>query len=160
MQENERSRYEKVEEEEAVLRNLFPSPPSHYTKYTTHDLHLLELLRERAGGADLSTVKQFKLLSYQTDVPEWPLAQLEKPRVDWIVGTGIIRRALMGSALADKRGTTSLAELGGHQLYLADPSVDRRPALRSILRSMLQQTEWINVLVQNVMAAANDLPPV
>ena len=64
--------------------------------------------------------------------------------------------------------------------------IDRRPALRSILRSLLvtysklltsllappptnsfegepewkQHLEWINVLAQNVMAAANDLRPV
>ena len=63
---------------------------------------------------------------------------------------------------------------------------DRRPALRSILRSLLvtyskllsallappptsssegdaewkQQLEWINILAQNIMAAANDLRPV
>ncbi|KZT08194.1 uncharacterized protein LAESUDRAFT_724208 [Laetiporus sulphureus 93-53] len=173
-----------MEEEEAELRNPFPSPPSHYTKYTTHNLYLLELLRERAGSVDLSTVNQYELLSGQMDVPEWPLVQLEKPRVDWIVEDG--HYTVFGENWPIKEGIPSLAELGGHQLYPADPSVDRRPALRSILRSMLvtyshlldallappptapstgppeweQQTEWINVLAQNVMAAANDLRPV
>jgi hypothetical protein len=102
-----------------------------------------------------------------------------------------------------KEPVHSLAELGGHQLYPADPSVgssfgivaarpalicflDRRPALLSILRSMLvaysaltgslleppppissdvqpewkRNAEWINVMAQNLMAAANDLRPV
>ena len=84
-----------------------------------------------------------------------------------------------------KEKIPSLEELGGHQLYPQDPSVDRRPALRSILRSILvtysklldsllappptsssqleaewkQHLEWINILAQNIMAAANDLRP-
>lgn len=103
-----------------------------------------------------------------------------------------------------KETIPSLAELGGHQLYPADPStgesdarhyltraliiisLDRRPALLSILRSLLvtysnltgavldppaapystvppewqRHVEWITVLAQNLMAAANDLRPV
>ena len=85
-----------------------------------------------------------------------------------------------------KEKIPSLEELGGHQLYPQDPSVDRRPALRSILRSILvtysklldsllappptsssqleaewkQHLEWINILAQNIMAAANYLRPV
>ena len=101
-----------------------------------------------------------------------------------------------------KEKIPSLEELGGHQLYPADPSVgashspqadyasddrqDRRPALSNVLRSMLvtysqlldallappptsasatppvwqKQVEWITVLAQNIMAAANDLRPV
>ena len=103
-----------------------------------------------------------------------------------------------------KETIPSLADLGGHQLYPADPSVgeyskptphtralifislDRRPALLSILRSLLvtysnltaailapppsphstvppewqRHVEWITVLAQNLMAAANDLRPV
>lgn len=74
-----------MEEEEAELRNPFPSPPSHYKNYTTHNLQLLSLLRERAGDGDLSSFNQYEALSDQTDVPDWPLIQLEKPRVDWIV---------------------------------------------------------------------------
>jgi len=80
----------------------------------------------------------------------------------------------------------SLAELGGHQLYPADPSVDRRPALKTVLKSLLvtysrllnavllppptassaappewqKQLEWITIMAQNIMAAANDLRPV
>jgi len=85
-----------------------------------------------------------------------------------------------------KETIPSLAELGGNQLYPADPSADRRPALLSILRSMLvtysklttsllappptvsstatpdwqRHVEWITVLAQNIMAAANDMRPV
>ena len=79
-----------MDEEETELRNPFPSPPSHYQNYTTHNLKLLSLLRERAEpeGIDLSNVNQLAILSDQSDVPEWPLAQLEKPRVDWILEEG------------------------------------------------------------------------
>lgn len=80
-----------MDEEETELRNPFPSPPSHYTKYTTHNLALLALLRERADGsssAEISSLKQYELLSDQPEVPDWPLAQLEKPRVDWILEEG------------------------------------------------------------------------
>ena len=31
---------------------------------------------------------QREVLKDQTDVPDWPLAQLEKPRVDWILEEG------------------------------------------------------------------------
>ena len=79
-----------MDEEETELRNPFPSPPSHYQNYTAHKLKLLSLLRERAEpeGIDLSNVNQLAILSDQPDVPEWPLAQLEKPRVDWILEEG------------------------------------------------------------------------
>lgn len=74
-----------MDDEETELRNPFPSPPSHYTNYTTHNLTLLKLLRERAGNdGDLSQPNQNEVLADQTDVPEWPLVSLEKPRVDWI----------------------------------------------------------------------------
>ena len=79
-----------MDEEETELRNPFPSPPSHYQNYTAYNLKLLSLLRERAGPeeTDLSNVNQPAILSDQPDVPEWPLAQLEKPRVDWILEEG------------------------------------------------------------------------
>ena len=77
-----------MDEEEAELRNPFPSPPSHYTNYTTHNLDLLRLLKGRADNEDLSQVNQHEVLSDQADVPEWPLATLEKPRVDWILEEG------------------------------------------------------------------------
>jgi mediator of RNA polymerase II transcription subunit 7 len=79
-----------MDEEETELRNPFPSPPSHYQNYTAHNLKLLSLLGERAEpeGIDLSNVNQRAILSDQSDVPEWPLAQLEKPRVDWILEEG------------------------------------------------------------------------
>ena len=79
-----------MDEEETELRNPFPSPPSHYQNYTAHNLKLLGLLSERAEpeGIDLSNVNQRAILSDQSDIPEWPLAQLEKPRVDWILEEG------------------------------------------------------------------------
>lgn len=72
-----------MDEDNAELRNPFPSPPSHYTKYTTHNLHLLSLLRERSP--DDPDPNQHEVLKDQADVPDWPLVQLEKPRVDWIL---------------------------------------------------------------------------
>ncbi|KAH9891737.1 MED7 protein-domain-containing protein [Cubamyces lactineus] len=175
-----------MDDEETELRNPFPSPPSHYARYTNHNLKLLSLLRERLGpDADLYSINQYEVLSDQTDLPDWPLAQLEKPRVDWILEEG--HYTVFGDTWFIKEKIPSLAELGGHQLYPADPSVDRRPALRSVLRSILvtyskllsalllppptassahiepewkRHLEWINVLAQNIMAAANDLRPV
>lgn len=76
------------DELDGELRSPFPSPPSHYTKYTTHNLELLALLKQRtAESADLES-DQHQVLSDQPDVPEWPLTQLEKPRVDWILEEG------------------------------------------------------------------------
>lgn len=77
-----------MEEEEAELRNPFPSPPSHYKNYTNHNIQLLTLLRERVGDVDLSSVNQYEVLSDQQDVPDRPLAQLEKPRADWVKEEG------------------------------------------------------------------------
>lgn len=78
-----------MEEEETELRNPFPSPPSHYTQYTSTNLALLELLKQRAGPqTDISSVNQHEVLSDQTDVPDWHLSKLEKPRVDWILEEG------------------------------------------------------------------------
>lgn len=74
------------DEQEAELRNPFPSPPSHYTDYTTHNLQLFLLLKERTEGQNASELTQTEILSDQNDVPEWPLTSLEKPRVDWIRG--------------------------------------------------------------------------
>ena len=75
------------DEQEAELRNPFPSPPSHYTNYTAHNLKLLSLLRERAEGQNAG-LTQIEILSDQADVPEWPLTSLEKPRVDWMLEEG------------------------------------------------------------------------
>lgn len=72
------------DEQEAELRNPFPSPPSNYTNYTTHNLQLFSLLKERTEGQNASELTQTEILADQTDVPEWPLTSLEKPRVDWI----------------------------------------------------------------------------
>ena len=74
------------DDQEAELRNPFPSPPSHYTNYTSHNLQLLSLLRTRAAEEDaIDASRQQELLSDQANVPSWPLTQLEKPRVDWIL---------------------------------------------------------------------------
>jgi len=94
---------------------------------------------------------------------------------------------VFGDTWQVKESIPSLAELGGHQLYPSDPTVDRRPALLAILRSMLvtyssllgslleppntvstaglqqewqRYVEWITILSQNLMAAANDLRPI
>ncbi|KAI0308293.1 MED7 protein-domain-containing protein [Multifurca ochricompacta] len=171
------------DEQEAELRNPFPSPPSHYTSYTTHNLKLLSLLNERTNGQNTSEQIQKDILSDQVDVPEWPLTSLEKPRVDWIQEEGYYN--VFGDTWFLKETIPSLGEVGGHQLYPEDPAADRRPSLLSILKSMLvtyssflgallapssatstappewhRQVEWITILAQNVMAAANDLRPV
>ena len=79
-----------MNDDDAELRNPFPSPPSHYANYTTHNLNLLRLLRERTEGSSPdpgapAASAQFEILRDQTDVPDWPLTQLERPRVDWIL---------------------------------------------------------------------------
>jgi hypothetical protein len=76
------------DEQDAELRNPFPSPPSHYINFTTHNLKLLSLLKERAKGQEVSETAQREVLSDQSDVPDWPLTSLEKPRVDWIKEDG------------------------------------------------------------------------
>ncbi|KAJ3989580.1 MED7 protein-domain-containing protein [Lentinula detonsa] len=174
-----------MDDDDAELRNPFPSPPSHYTKYTSHNLHLLDLLKERVPDTDLA-FNQHEILKDQTDVPDWPLTQLEKPRVDWILKGDEPYYDVFGDRWFVKDKIPSLAELGGQQLYPEDPNVDRRPALQTILRSMLvtyshltsallappstqsssappewhKHVEWITILSQNLMAAANDLRPV
>ena len=75
------------EDQEAELRNPFPSPPSHYQNYSSQNLNLLSLLKERQNEENKYTSQQ-ELLKDQEDVPDWPLTQLEKPRVDWIVEDG------------------------------------------------------------------------
>jgi mediator of RNA polymerase II transcription subunit 7 len=96
-----------LDEDETELRNPFPSPPSHYTNYTTHNLVLLSLLRERvplqegpsafapseasSSARSLPPVdvrQQYTVLADQKDVPDWPLTNLEPPRVDWILEDG------------------------------------------------------------------------
>ncbi|ETW87099.1 hypothetical protein HETIRDRAFT_468899 [Heterobasidion irregulare TC 32-1] len=169
------------DEQETELRNPFPSPPSHYMNYTNHNLKLLALLRERVPEIENSDINQRDVLSDQNDVPDWPLIQLEKPRVDWILEEGHYN--VFGDTWFLKETIPSLAEMGGHQLYPADISIDRRPALLSVLRSTLvtystllssilappsagetqewqRHVEWITILAQNIMAAANDLRPV
>lgn len=74
-------------EQETELRNPFPSPPSHYQQYTIHNLQLLTLLKERTEQEG-EEQDQSVVLADQKDVPDWPLRQLEKPRVDWILEEG------------------------------------------------------------------------
>ncbi|KAG5647552.1 hypothetical protein DXG03_008905 [Asterophora parasitica] len=109
-----------MDDEEAELRNPFPSPPSHYTKYTSHNLKLLALLRERVPNP--SDANQHEVLADQTDLPDWPLIQLEKPRVDWILEEPDAYYDVFGDRWFVKEKIPSLAELGGNQLYPADPS--------------------------------------
>ncbi|EIM92289.1 uncharacterized protein STEHIDRAFT_70950 [Stereum hirsutum FP-91666 SS1] len=170
------------DELDGELRSPFPSPPSHYTKYTTHNLELFTLLKQRTSESADSELDQQQVLSDQPDVPEWPLTQLEKPRVDWILEEG--HYTTFGDFWNLKQTIPSLESLGGRQLYPSDPDIDRRPALLSILRSSLvtyssllrsllappapephhpeweREVEWITILTQNMMAAANDLRPV
>ncbi|KAI6031580.1 hypothetical protein BKA83DRAFT_4202497 [Pisolithus microcarpus] len=120
-------------------------------KYTSHNLKLLETLKERVKDtADIASVDQHDVLSDLTDIPPWPLVQLEKPRVDWILDEG--RYSVFGETWFVKETIPSLAELGGHQLYPPDPSVDRRPALLSIIRSLL-------VTYSNLIGAIVAPPP-
>jgi mediator of RNA polymerase II transcription subunit 7 len=72
-----------MDEQDTELRNPFPSPPSHYSRYTSHNLNLLTLLLNRAH--DPYHEDQHHILSDHHDVPDWPLVQLEKPRIDWIL---------------------------------------------------------------------------
>ncbi|KAI5984729.1 hypothetical protein EDD15DRAFT_2176951, partial [Pisolithus albus] len=79
-----------LKSEESELRNPeFPSPPSHYVKYTSHNLKLPEALEERVKDtADIAGIDRHDVLSDLTDIPPWPSVQLEKPRVDWILDVG------------------------------------------------------------------------
>ncbi|KAL9716546.1 hypothetical protein Ac2012v2_000994 [Leucoagaricus gongylophorus] len=172
-----------MEDDGTELQNPFPSPPSHYIKYTSHNLKLLSLLRERVG--DGPNANQREILSDQTEVPDWQLDQLEKPRVDWILNEPEAYYDVFGDRWFVKDKILSLGDAGGNQLYPSDPAFDRRPALRSILRSLLvtystlmsslllppplnpeeppewqKRVDWISNLVTNLMAAANDLRPV
>ncbi|KAK0233722.1 MED7 protein-domain-containing protein [Armillaria fumosa] len=175
-----------MDDDEAELRNPFPSPPSHYTRYTTHNLKLLALLHERAPHEE--NPNQQEVLSDQVDVPDWPLKQLEKPRVDWILDEPDAYYDVFGDRWSVKETIPPLAEAGITQLYPSDPSADRRPALLSVLRSLLvtyssltsallappltnssrenvepewkRHIDWISILSQNILAAANDLRPV
>ncbi|THG93622.1 hypothetical protein EW145_g8327 [Phellinidium pouzarii] len=162
------------DEDGAELRNPFPSPPSHYQQYTTHNVRLLTLLKSRLaepGSAD-EEKDQRKVLADQTDVPEWPLTQLEKPRVDWILEEG--HYTVFGDTWFVKEKIPSLGELGGQQLYPEDPTI---VTYSRLLKSLLipppgpgphstepaewhKHVEWLNVMSQNIMSAANDLRPV
>jgi mediator of RNA polymerase II transcription subunit 7 len=91
-----------MDEEETELQNPFPAPPSHYANYTSENLALLALLRERTKpdsvpeGTNTSLEapppvdmqRQTEVLADQKDVPTFPLTDLEPPRVDWILEDG------------------------------------------------------------------------
>lgn len=124
------------DEDTAELRNPFPSPPSLYTKYTSHNLKLLSLLKEKAK--DVPEPNQHEILNDQPDVPDWPLMQLEKPRVDWILEEPDAYYDVFGdrwlvcwsfSQTYDAHSTKvkerilSLEESGGNQLYPSDPTI-------------------------------------
>jgi mediator of RNA polymerase II transcription subunit 7 len=208
-----------MDDDAAELRNPFPSPPSHYARYTSHNLALLALLKQRAPEDPDSN--QLEILNDQNDVPDWPLVQLEKPRVDWILEEPDAYYEVFGDRWfvclnkpSNPMNKLNLKYTGQGKdsfprrtrrkptipsgpcdwlvacLYTGQPSAhlcitDRRPALRSVLRSLLvtysaltgsllapppvspevppewqRHVEWINVLSQNLMAAANDLRPV
>ncbi|TRM65929.1 mediator complex, subunit Med7 [Schizophyllum amplum] len=179
--------------EDAELQNPFPAPPAHYVRYTAHNLKLQALLKERRQtdeAADVAKVSegatvppiedptqavgaQSRLLSDQPDLPDFPLYQLEKPRVDWIEEDDAF--TVFGETWPIKNSKLmSLADAGIPQLFPEDPSQDRRPAMLSILRSLLVQysrlTKSITIppprdlpeglLSQNLMATANELRPV
>ena len=125
-------------EDTSELRNPFPSPPSHYALYTSHNLNLLSLLKERDPGN--ANANQSEILSDQNDVPDWPLIQLEKPRVDWILeepdayyevfgDRWFVRQHSLFKSIAAygkpqvKETIPSLAELGGNQLYPLNPTI-------------------------------------
>ncbi|KAF9015572.1 hypothetical protein BDQ17DRAFT_1536215 [Cyathus striatus] len=130
-----------MEDDETELRNPFPSPPSHYTKYTSHNLKLLALLRERAP--DPHSVNQYQVLADQTDLPDWPLVQLEKPRIDWILDEQDPYYEVFGDKWFIKETIPSLADSGGNQLYPADPSVgasESRANDEAAIRSSTEET--------------------
>lgn len=125
-------------EDTSELRNPFPSPPSHYALYSSHNLNLLSLLKER--DPENTNNNQSEILSDQIEVPDWPLTQLEKPRVDWILEesdayydvfgdrwfvrqTFLIRVHCGLRKLQVKESIPSLAELGGNQLYPLNPTI-------------------------------------
>lgn len=97
-----------MEDDETELQNPFPSPPSHYTKYTTHNLKLLTLLRESVGD-DALNVNQHEILSDQAEVPDWQLTQLEKPRVDWILDESEPYYNVFGDTWFVRLQTTSIS---------------------------------------------------
>lgn len=114
-----------MEEEDQELQNPFPSPPSHYTNYTTNNLRLLALLRERVSDGDIAQANQLELLSDQQEVPEWPLVQLEKPRVDWILEEG--NYAVFGEPWQINDKIPSLKDLLRTQLYPEDITAGTYP---------------------------------
>ncbi|EJD42588.1 hypothetical protein AURDEDRAFT_89480 [Auricularia subglabra TFB-10046 SS5] len=169
---------------EAELRNPFPSPPSHYRNYTSQNLRLLSLFKSRTDGQDEAETSQSQreVLADEPNVPEWDLRTLEPPRVDWVVEDG--HYSVFGDTWPIQETIPSLSEAGGTQLYPADPTVDRRPALQAILKTLLvsythllssvvepppvtdelppawnANLDWIYTMGLNIMSAANDLRP-
>jgi len=169
----------------AEIVNPFPSPPIHYNRYISRNLDLLALLRERSSTfihQDLQE-SQHTILSDQTDVPDWDLTELERPRADWIIEEGGYNT--FGDRWPIPERHPTLEEGGLPQLYPADGGVDRRPALKKLLNTMLytyysmlgaltqppqpddttepewhQLAEWIKVIAFNMIGAVNELRPV
>jgi mediator of RNA polymerase II transcription subunit 7 len=73
-------------DEDGELRNPYPSPPSHYVRYTDENLRLLATLRARSE--DPTSSSQREILGDETKIPDWPLDELEMPRIDWILEDG------------------------------------------------------------------------
>ena len=74
-------------EEDDQLRNPYPSPPSHFSRYTDENLKLLSTLGSRSSQFS-PTASQHDILAGESNVPDWALKDLEKPRVDWILEDG------------------------------------------------------------------------
>ncbi|KZT56721.1 hypothetical protein CALCODRAFT_497039 [Calocera cornea HHB12733] len=149
----------------------FPAPPRFYNRYTTRNLELLEKLK--VDGSDALVGEQ--------DLPEWDLAELDPPRADWIVEEG--GYSSFGDFFPIPSREPTLEEVGLIQLY--DPNArDRRPALHSLLRTLLHSyhsmlaallsgpqldiasiedgpvfkyTEWMRAAAMNMMHAVNGL---
>ncbi|KZO99307.1 hypothetical protein CALVIDRAFT_595931 [Calocera viscosa TUFC12733] len=111
-------------EETLEVGATFPAPPRFYTRYTARNLELFENLK--ADGPDTLVGAQ--------DLPEWDLHELEPPRADWIVEEGGYQS--FGDVFPIPSREPTLEEVGLVQLY--DPNArDRRPALHSLLRTLL-----------------------
>jgi len=175
-----------MDPEDSELRNPFPSPPSAYKNYTSHNMRLLTLLNARHDPDSVPAQAQEEVLADQKNVPSFDLHTLEPPRVDWVLEEG--HYSVFGESWMTSDRIQTLKEAGGTQLFPEDPSIDRRPALQAILRTLLasytnllsavvqpplttsdwkanrepewtRHSNWIYVMGQNIMAAANEMRP-
>ncbi len=123
-------RFNVMEEDTGELRNPFPSPPSHYTKYTSHNLRLLALLKERAG--DIPEPNQQEIL-HEPDVPDWHLTQLEKPRVDWILDEPDAYYDVFGDRWFVRHFSSGIRHALNYRLGQGNDTVSRRAGWKSAL---------------------------